>query len=237
MYNHHMKIHFLPSSDQVELFVDRPEPAIKNIPEWYTSSPKPDLDNIIIDPNTRSQSNPVIKQCAPFFDAISFGYIQKTWCDIQIKVDNNTISIISATEPDVVGARAGNNIPIDNQYYPIEFVWKQPWIPKTPNGYSYLITHPLNSINLPFTTLSAVVDGDNFYHQLFGNIPFYVKSNFSGIIKTGTPMYQIIPFKRDDWESRCEHFNPDEATKNLQYTKRNFVMGYKNNFWQKKKFK
>jgi hypothetical protein len=69
-----------------------------------------------------------------------------------------------------------------------------------------LITSPLNRLDLPFRSLTAVIDADVFYHILpdpmqgGGNYPFYLNRGFEGIIPIGTPMCQYIPFKREKME-------------------------------------
>ena len=61
-----------------------------------------------------------------------------------------------------------------------------------------MITHPLNRNDLPFITISGIVDG-NFAISADGNVPFYIKNNFEGIIPQGTPIAQLIPFYRQNW--------------------------------------
>ena len=147
-----------------------------------------------------SMINKNLKMCLPFVDAISCGFIQKTWCDIYIDKSDNSMKYYWAHSPAPLGDRATTNITISEKYYPLEFHWKNPWIPRTPKGWSVLITHPNNRLDLPFTTLSGIIDSDNFYHVEFGQYPFYVDANFEGLIPVGTPMFQIMPFKRDDWK-------------------------------------
>jgi hypothetical protein len=50
---------------------------------------------------------------------------------------------------------------------------------------------------LPFTISAAIVDSDQFNAP--GNIPFFLKEGFEGIIPEGTPFAQIIPIKRASW--------------------------------------
>ena len=42
------------------------------------------------------------------------------------------------------------------------------------------------------------------------NVPFVIKNNFSGIIERGTPMFQVIPFKREKWDSKFDVKKPNE---------------------------
>ena len=111
-----------------------------------------------------------------------------------------------------------------------------PWIPKLPDGYSLLITHPHNRLDLPFTTLSGIIDADKFHHVGFGQYPFYIDHNFEGVIPLGTPMFQMIPFKRDEWKSILKDYDPIEQKKRSYISLREFWNVYKNYFWQKKKY-
>lgn len=222
-----MKIIFIPSNKDVELLTESPIPSKKSIPDWYKKSP-------VFDPNNYQET--VLKQCMPFFDATTSGYIQRTWKEIFIGFKNNELFIDSADGPNIINVRKNSNLPVNNSYYPVEFVWERQWSAKLPKGFSMLVTHPHNRLDLPFTTLSGIVDGDEFYHTPSGNIPFYVHKDFSGFIPIGTPMYQIFPFKRESWESYKETFNELEILKRNNLIRRKFYGSYRDLFWQKKSY-
>lgn len=229
------KISFIPSSEEHYNFVDFPEPAKNFVPDWYKNAEIP-IKNKIEFSEENVIKNRGIKSCMPFFDAISSGYIQKTWTDIFISVENGELFIRSSCGPEILGTREYVNVEIDEMFYSIEFVWKTAFVPKIPNGYSMLFTHPLNRLDLPFFTTSGVIDSDKFYHVPNGNVPFYIKSNFTGIIPAGTPMYQMIPIKRDSWSSNVEEYSL-EHEKNFRKSSKYFMKFYKNNFWNKKNYK
>jgi hypothetical protein len=70
------------------------------------------------------------------------------------------------------------------------------WSMKVPDGYSALITNPLNRPGQPFTPFSGVVDLDNYFNNV--NAPFmWTGGEFEGVIDAGTPIVQVIPFERD----------------------------------------
>ena len=81
-----------------------------------------------------------------------------------------------------------------------------------------MITHPLNRYDLPFITSSGIVDETVSWA---GTFSFWVKENFEGIIPYGTPMAQIIPFKRDSWEAILDNTKAEsikqERIKALRY--------------------
>ena len=94
----------------------------------------------------------------------------------------------------------------------------------------------MNHFDLPFRSLDAVIDADKYYHEYGGQYPFYMNKGFSGVIPSGTPMYQIVPIKRNDWSSSSEKFDSDINRKRQHLIRKKFVGAYKNMFWQKKNF-
>jgi hypothetical protein len=103
-----------------------------------------------------------------------------------------------------------------------------------PDGYSMLIMHPLNRHDLPFTTISGVIDG-GFVSPPSGQVPFFIKKNFEGVIKQGTPIIQIIPFLQQNWDSEIENGLTEKGYQNKHAHK---IYGwYKDTFWKKKKYR
>ena len=76
-----------------------------------------------------------------------------------------------------------------------------PWTIKTPPGYSSLITQPFNNINYPhpqIKTFTGLVNTDTYFNPV--TYFFHVKAPFTGIIKKGTPLVQVVPIKREEWQ-------------------------------------
>lgn len=234
-----MKISFSPSMQLVEDVVDSPRPAKLVVPQWYKKTPVSNLKNLNITDsgNHNSVTNLTLKSCMPFLDALTSGYIQTTWTDIYVGQKEGNIIYHGATPPAIMNHRTEVSIEINtNDYYPIEYTWHTHWRAKLPKGYSLLITHPFNRLDLPFTTLSAIVDADLFNHTTVGNIPFFIRRDFQGIIPAGTPMYQLIPIKRDSWEKEIEKFNDKEVFKKEYLMRSRFYNAYRDMFWQKKNY-
>jgi hypothetical protein len=80
--------------------------------------------------------------------------------------------------------------------------------------------------------LSGIVDS-TILHE--GSIPFFIKKGFEGIIPAGTPILQIIPFKKDNWTSKV---NSGLIQKSRHIATRSKVAKswYKNNIHQKKNY-
>ena len=231
-----MKIEFISSEDNGH-FIDRPEPAKNFIPGWYAKSPrylkngKPVIEN-------GGVTNNSIKACMPFYDAMISGYVQKTWCDVYIEVNDEDYSFEYqySRSPVIISHRDNPSI-LDDSFYPIEFTWKTYWMPRVPSGWSVMFTHPVNRIDLPFYSLSGIMDSDDFYHAFPGNYPFYLKKGFSGLIPAGTPMYQIIPIKREHWNSEEKIITERDREKLNSKIRSYFFSPYKRFFHKKKVFK
>jgi hypothetical protein len=232
------KIKFIPSSKEVFEHIDIPQPANKFVPEWYKKSETSDFKKNPIFNENGHLVNKSLKMCMPFLDSLTTGYIQSTWCDIYIeRIDKENVKFgYSSFEIMDFRDKLGfQDEDFFKNFYPIEFTWKFNWVIKTPKNYGVLITHPLNRLDLPFYTLSGIIDSDLFYHTPGGNLPFYIKKDFQGLIPAGTPMYQIIPIKRERWTRQKEKLS-NSYEKNFLNKKKVFWEFYKKNMWQKKEY-
>ena len=79
----------------------------------------------------------------------------------------------------------------------------------TPNGYSTWFTTPIHHNELPFKVFDSIIDTDTFPSKF--PFTFYVRKDFVGTIKAGTPFVHVIPFKRDDWDMNIIDFNAKEV--------------------------
>lgn len=233
-----MEIEFIPSSLEVELFLEKPKPAKAYVPQWYKNIK---ANNEMSFNENNQLANLNIKNCMPFLDGLSHGYIQSTWHDIYIKKnDDGKIDYIGANAhlfPQLISKR-NEYTPIDSNdlYEKDEFTWSVQWTPKLPKGWSILITSPLNHFDLPFTTTSGIIDADEFFHISSGALPFYLKKGFEGLIPAGTPMYQMIPIKRESWNSVATKFDELSWMKRRALVLNKFTKDYRHRFWKKKTF-
>lgn len=229
-----MKIEWLPANEDVELYVKRPSPAADYLPKWMRQMPMFDGKKPRIEGGKVVNATP--SACAAFSDALNSGYILETWTDIHIQQGVHGIEYNFAIGPDPMGLRQKSHVPMGEGFIPFECVWRAPWAPKLPKGYSVLVTHPHNRFDLPFQTLSGVIDSDVYFHNEFGNIPFYVKEGFAGVIPAGTPIIQYLPFKRDDWKASQGKFNLKEKLRLGAVIHRNFSGYYRKHMHQRKKY-
>lgn len=212
------------------------KPIRNYIPEWYKKTDRFIGKKQIIGGVTDGAKT--IKLCVPFLDTLVSGYTVELWQDVQVVIDNfGTQVMLWGGEPDVAEKRPDaiqGNLPIPNGYSEQAFAWKFPFAIKTPKGYSVLMSHPMNRYDLPFITLSGIVDSDITMSP--GNLPFFLKEGFEGMIPKGTPIVQIFPYKRDSWESKEDKSISEEAEKQRLLTLRSAFGYYKTKVWNKKTY-
>jgi hypothetical protein len=219
------EIKFNPVSQIAQTSAPYPKPSREYTPKWYKDLP----------PFANGNTDHItLKMCKPFSDVLSFGYMQESWEEITVVSGLIEKSNSVASK----GLKMDVSFSIPEEYGTMEFTWHPCWIPELPEGYSALITHPLNRVDLPFYTLSGIIEHDRYTQSApYSNFPFLIKKDFSGIIPIGTPMYQIIPFKRDDWESKVNQYDKESQYKTIKDLFINKPGGYKKLHWLKKNFK
>lgn len=205
-------------------------------PDWYRRMPviKPG-SSMPLDDEGRSTST--FKRCIPVFDSMSSGYFAVLDQDIQVTQKNGAAYLQWPGNPEPVSLRDGTHFvkeAVPAGYSEKAWVWINRLVTSLPKGYSMIICHPSNRYDLPFITLSAVVDADSVMHE--GKVPFYLKEGFEGVIKCGTPIFQIIPFKRESWKSIKDESILEAAAKNSNDV-RSYLFGwYKKFVWKSKMF-
>lgn len=80
------------------------------------------------------------------------------------------------------------------------FKMRSAWNIKTPPGYSCLYLDPFLFQNKHFAVWQGIIDTDTFNTNYDNSqIIFYPRHSEDFIIKKGTPLVQIIPYKRENW--------------------------------------
>lgn len=231
------------------LDIEKPIPAKRNIPDWYKK-----LEHNL--------GHNTVKGCMPFLDSLTAGYIIKLPVDLKIRHnvinpetgfrDGEQVSALKDFQPNVSEVKlninqkleihqpfqmAGSPLLEKNKNLPIhKFV--NPWTIQTPKGYSCLFIAPLNNRDDRFEVLSGIVDTD--IHRLPVNFPFIINTDkypaLNTVIKKGTPIVQVIPFKRDSWVMSIEKQKDKSYSSEIIKFFTSLIDRYKNNVWQKKKW-
>lgn len=216
------------------------EPSIKFIPDWYRSK-KNKLAGYRteLQPESPWQTTATFKKCLPLLDAITAGYMAYLNVDIEVSHnDKGEQFFLWRTDEKIIGQQtpeSASGVPVPEGYNSFVFKWNNPNEIKTPKQYSLLFTNPFNRFDLPFITISGIVDGDFYDNPI--NFPFFIKKDFAGIIEKGTPICQIIPIKRDNW--KIEYGKYDKNKIDIKNNRFLSVIrrSYKNLYWQKKEYR
>ena len=221
-----------------------PTPIKLNIPEWYKKLEHTPL-------------NKTVKGCMPFLDSLTTGYVLKMPVDYLIRHNiehegERKTGMLSGTDKrhedyninfgqeewHSIKQLKGSPHVEKNKNLPVHKILN-PWIIKTPPGYSTLFVPPLNNSDDRFSIIPAIVDTDTFENEI--NFPFIVNGDkypvLESTIEIGTPYVQLIPFKRESWSLKIESINPKENHIKRIFNFKHIIHNYKKLYWHKKKWK
>ncbi|AGC34309.1 hypothetical protein HSTV2_40 [Halorubrum sodomense tailed virus 2] len=173
--------------------IPEPVPANKILPEWYRN-----LNPFMDGTERKSISSSTVKRCMPFMEALTMGWLIPLAAEVQFYAEDGYVSyewgfqreMVSSHSLEQVGGEA-----FPNHEWPV-LKFHNHWCIKVPEGYSLLVTNPMNRIEPRWQTFSGVVDADNYFNYI--NAPFmWTGGDWEGVAEAGTPIVQVIPFKRD----------------------------------------
>ena len=197
----------------------RPMPAVLGLPDWFKTMPAAAVSQL------DQSEQPTIKKCPPFIDAMTYGFLIPLATDV--RVEAGTFSWEFNPPHGAIASYSRSPLDFNDNVQVIgtpffsddRFIIKfnNFWTIESPPGYSLLITHPINRYDLPFVTLTGLVDTD-LYRDNFINFPAWWRDDtFAGVLRKGTPIAQCVPVKRDPWSARFEAI-AGEGIRRLQET-------------------
>lgn len=227
-----------------KLSASAPEPMSKFIPKWYA----------IADRFFKNEKSEYLKDefggrlgtwksCPALLDAFTSGYVLKTPCDIKFFINDKMeidVEIEDAKYDDFCVIRYTlQGFPVPSGYRKESFAWMSDWGIQTPEGYSSLYLTPMNRFDLPFINTVGIIDTDKV--SMPGSLPFFLAENWTGTIPAGTPYAQIIPFKRENWESDLQIDKAGDIYDRIIKTRKIFRKPdggvYKDKFWERREYK
>jgi hypothetical protein len=206
-----------------------PYPAKAGVPDWLKRMPTG-----VPNPTQGGPEIPTIKQCPPFIEAMACGYIIPLAADVTLTRDSQgTLNFKS------VGWKA-----IDSQH-PLQYAgspfegdlivkFMNPWTIRTSPGYSTLFLPPLNQFTLPVQVLSGLVETDTYYRPVHFPSICLMAPGATVTLPRGTPIAQVIPIRREDWQSSVGPSDREARVKieqDMTADRHNF---YKDRHWKKK---
>jgi hypothetical protein len=204
---------------ELEAILPRPAPALLGLPDWFKGMPASAFSPLL------QSEQMTVKKCPPFIDAMTYGFLIPLVTDLRVEdgvftwdfdLPGGAITSYTRSPLDYHDNAQVSGTPFFKEdRFIIKF--NNFWTIESPPGYSLLITHPINRHDLPFTTLTGLVDCD-LYKDNFINFPARWRDlAFSGVLPRGTPVAQCLPVKRELWSSRFETIS-GEAVGRLQAT-------------------
>lgn len=186
-------------------------------------------------------NNGSAKRCVPIKEALSSGFIIPFWSDVIVTAKNGEMRIdfpsdlqmdtsLSEHSHEQIPDHPLSNMPYGN--FPIK--WHNPWIIETPKGYSCLFTSPLNHLEKRFKLFDGVVDTDTYYNRI--NFPFiWTGGDGEFFIEKGTPLVQVIPFKREKFSHSVGVWDHDKHKSTVAMMGTKIANSYKKLFWHRRR--
>jgi hypothetical protein len=209
-----LKFRCLP---ELETIVPRPFPAVLGLPEWLKSMP-----HKAFNPSLGMETQ-TVKKCPSFIDAMTFGFLIPLAVDLEVhdgefswnsEFREGFAGGFSHSPIDFHDPSQINGTPFfDDDRYIIKF--NSFWTIEAPPGYSILFTHPINRPDLPFTTLTGLIDSDMFHDIPMSFAARWNDPNFDGVLPKGTPVVQCLPVKRESWSGDFAALSTEETTRVL----------------------
>ncbi|HTP75308.1 MAG TPA: hypothetical protein VML58_24065 [Burkholderiaceae bacterium] len=184
----------------------RPQPAREALPDWLRAM-RPRVPSAVHQRAIRT-----VKQCPPFVDAMSHGFVIGLPCDVvvrdgQFSWDWPLPALTLPNHPRAplsfhVGEQLqGSPLARDGQ---LAIKFNSFWTIELEAGWSLMVTHPVNRDDLPFRVVTGVVDADRF-HDVGINFPaVWTDAVFEGTLPRGLPIAQCHPVRREADELVCE---------------------------------
>jgi hypothetical protein len=213
--------------------LEHPKPALNFIPNWYKDTES--YIKGVKKPTGAGVTDATIKRCMPIFDALTAGYIITLPVDVYVSIKDD-IQYFEWPSLIAISFHSIDQAPTHPLRKPHEYPKIiNPWAIKTPKGYSTLVVQPMHRESV-FTILPGIVDTDTYTAPI--NFPMVINDPmFEGLIPKGTPVAQVIPFKRDKWKMKIGSKKEiEEQNKISTKLTTKFFDKYKTMFWTRKEF-
>jgi hypothetical protein len=229
-----MKIKFLATKD---INLEPPISSKELLPDWYKET-NPYINNqkSTMFVNNMLYTTATVKKCMPVFDSLTAGYLIKTWADIKVYKQDGILQY--EIEEEILAshnvAQAGKH-PFVLKGDDIIAKFMSIWGISTPEGYSCLFKEPSHRDNI-IKIFDGVVDTDTYNMPV--HLPFVLTDrNFEGVIPKGTPIAQVIPFKRVNWNSEYGELSTIKQKTLFDKVYSLDFNAYKLLFWKQKNYK
>jgi hypothetical protein len=193
----------------------RPAPARAALPDWLRAM-RPSAFS-----PTHGQDVRTVKQCPPFIDAMTYGFIMPLPCDVTMR-DGQLSWHWDVPAPSVHAhprAPISFHVPEQVDGTPLHrpdralVKFNSFWTIALEPGWSLFATHPVNRDDLPFRLLTGLVDADRFNDVGILFPAVWTDPCFAGTLPRGTPVAQCFAVPRAASELVFEAFSAEQAAR------------------------
>ena len=197
-YRHCMNIHFRCDPALFDL-LPRPVLAKTALPDWLRQMAPRAPSSV------HQRSIRTVKQCPPFVDAMTHGFLIPLPCDVIVRAGQFSWDwpLPPLTMPSHPRAPLSFHVPEQLQGSPLAHGTRSAikfnsfWTIALEPGWSLMAVHPINRDDLPFRTVTGLVDADRF-NAIGINFPaVWLDPAFDGVLLRGTPVAQCYPVPRE----------------------------------------
>lgn len=185
---------------ELEGHIPAPQPAKRSLPDWLRQMPGTAFAEGL------GMELLTVKRCPPFIDAMTRGFTLSLAADVTVKGgifswdwDLPVSSIEGYTRAPITfhqSEQASGTPLFDAEQMVLKF--NNFWTIETPKDVLLLATHPINRPELPFLTLTGLVDTHAYSHGLIHFPAIWKDKDFEGVLAKGTPIVQCVPVPREE---------------------------------------
>ncbi|NBC32564.1 MAG: hypothetical protein GVY13_07800 [Alphaproteobacteria bacterium] len=200
---------------ELEGLLPRPVPARRGLPDWLKRMAMTAADADL------GFAVRTVKQCPPFVDAMAAGFLMPLAADIRVRdgtfawdwdPPHGETGTYSRSPLGVhTNSQAAGTPLFDPAALIVKFM--NFWTIELPEGWSLLCTHPVNRADLPFRTVTGLVDADTYGHGLIHFPAQWTDTAFEGVLPAGTPVAQCLPVPRQALDLSFETLTGDAANR------------------------
>ncbi|MDA3922194.1 MAG: hypothetical protein PF501_16170 [Salinisphaera sp.] len=191
----------------------QPVAARSSLPDWLRQMPANAFSP------AHNADIRTVKQCPPFVDAMTHGFVFTLPCDIAVQQGVFSWDWPLPTPDSHLHPRAPLSFHAPAQvegtpfHDPDQIIVKfnSFWTVELPTGWSLFAMHPANRFDLPFQMLSGLVDADR-YNEVGILFPaVWTNPEFSGLLPRGTPLAQCFPVRRESLDLEFDTFSEQQV--------------------------
>lgn len=190
-----------------------PVPARAALPDWLRAMPSE-----VNAASLGGESVRTVKHCPPFLEAMGTGLMIPLQTDLRVEDGEFSWDWDFPVIADAPLPRAPLGLHVPEQASGVPFA--QPgqvaikfinhWALAVPPGWRLVFTHPFNRADLPFQTLSGVVNGATFGLGYVHFPALWLDTGFTGTLPRGTPVAQVLAIPDEGVTLHTAAMTPDE---------------------------